>query len=183
MMNRFFMICAVLAFSAPAAFTQIRPAEQPQSTVVATTVERQMLVTIEAKYQGGLFGYSKKEHGTIEFDDINERLKFIGEDGKERFSIPFYALAVVYPSEKKVQSGTGRVIGAIPFPGAGLGGSLLKKKKNYLVLTYDDPDVDAKGSINFLVDTTEILYDSIYTIGEKAEMKQRGDAYIRRRDF
>ncbi len=141
------------------------------------------LDSIFAKYQGGLFGYSKKEHGTIKFDEINERLQFIGEDGKVRFSLPYKAIAAVYPSQAKVQSGTGRAVGAIPIPGAGLGGSFMKKKKNYVILAFDDPDVDAKGTISFLVDTFEMLADSVYTIGEKAELKPRGDAYIRRREF
>lgn len=179
-------ILAVFVFAAmfaPDAAAQVRPAEHVKETVVAASDEREMLEKIEVKYQGGLFGYSKKEHGSIKFDDINERLGFFGEDGKERFSIPYSAIVVVYPSQKKVQSGTGRAVSAVPIPGASLGGLFMKKKKNYLVLNYDDQDVDAKGAINFLVDTPEILFNSIYTIGEKAEMKARGDSYIRKKEF
>ncbi len=183
MRNHFLMVCVFIAIFVLGAMAQVRPVQPATGTVVVNAGEREMLDSIETKYQGGLFGYSKKEHGTIEFDEINERLKFIGKDGKERFSIPYHSLVVVYPSQTKVQSGTGRAVGAIPFPGAGLGGSLMKKKKNYLVIDFDDPDVDARGTINFLVDTTEILFNSIYTIGEKAEMRARGDAYIRRNDF
>ena len=35
---------------------------------------------LEAKYEGGMFGYSKKIQGTIKFDDANERLVFFGQD-------------------------------------------------------------------------------------------------------
>ncbi|MDH3491954.1 MAG: hypothetical protein OEM82_00240 [Acidobacteriota bacterium] len=183
-MNRFWTLSFVLAALLSAgANAQVRPREEPDQTVVSDPTQREMLETIEVKYQGGLFGYSKKEHGTIKFDDINERLSFYGKDGKERFSIPYSSIVVVYPSQTKVQSGTGRAVGAIPFPGAGIGGLFMKKKKNYLVVNYDDQDVDAKGAINFLVDTPEILFNSIYTIGEKAEMKPRGDSYIRKKDY
>ena len=59
----------------------------------------------------------------------------------------------------------------------------MKKKKNYLVLRFDDTDVKAQGTINFQVDSAELLTNSIYSIGEKAEMKQRGDAYLRAKDY
>lgn len=177
------LLIALMALSFASVSAQVRPAERNREPVVANAPEREILESIYVKYQGGLYGYSKKEHGTIKFDDINERLSFYGKDGKERFSIPYSSIVVVYPSQKKVQSGTGRAVGAIPFPGAGIGGLFMKKKKNYLVLNYEDNDVDAKGAINFLVDTPELLFNSIYTIGEKAEMKPRGDAYIRKKDY
>ena len=135
------------------------------------------------KYQGGLFGYSKKAHGTIGFDEINERMIFFGKDGKEKFSIPYKSIIVVYPSQKKVRAGSGRVIGAAPLPGLGLLGSLIKKKKNYMIVQFDDPDVKAKGNANFLLDTGEVLAEAITALGENAEMKKRGDAYIRKKDF
>lgn len=135
------------------------------------------------KYQGGLFGYSKKEQGSIGFDEINERMIFFGKDGKEKFSIPYKSIIVVHPSQKKVQAGSGRVIGAAPLPGAGILGSLIKKKKNYMIVQFDDPDVQAKGNANFLLDTGEVLEEAITALGENAEMKRRGDAYIRKKDF
>ncbi len=136
---------------------------------------------IQAQYQGGIYGFSSKEKGTLNFDTINERLIFSGKDGKERFSIAYDSILVVYPSQKKVRSGTGRAVGAIPVPGASIGGLFMKKKKNYLVIEYEDTEVGIKGTANFLVDTSEILTDAIHAVGTNAEMSQRGDAYIRRR--
>lgn len=183
-MNRIVLMLFVFVCIPLAAQGQVRPVGTANDTVVAGVPEREMLGSIEAKYLGGLIGVSKKEKGTIRFDDINERLIFTAKkDGKERFSIPYAALAMVYPSTRKVQSGTGRAVGAIPIPGAGIGGLFIKKKKNYLVVNYNDQDVNVSGTINFLVDTTEILHNSIYTIGERAEMKPRGDAYIRRAGY
>ncbi len=160
---------------------QVRPADTEETEEEEPKAE--MLETFEVKYTGGIFGFSKSEHGTVAFDDINERLIFKGEDGKERFSVPYETIMVVYPSQKKVQSGTGRAVGAAPLPGASIAGMFMKKKKNYLVIRFEDREVDAEGTINFLVDTEDILRNSIYTIGEKAEMKPRGDAYIRKKDF
>jgi hypothetical protein len=170
-------------------FAQIRPAEsnaendKPQKVEIKQPDERKMLQAIEVKYKGGLYGFSESQDGTLKFDTTNERLVFYGEDGKEKFSIPYQSMIVIYPSQTKIQSGAGRVVGAIPFPGAGLGGSFIKKKKNYMVIQFDDPDVKARGTINFLIDTGELLMSAIYSVGENAEMKARGDAYIRKNDF
>lgn len=155
---------------------QVRPSD---TQTTQTPIKKTMLESFKVKYKGGLYGFSKSEHGTVKFDDINERLIFVGKDGKERFSIPYDSILIVFPSQRKVRSGTGRAIGAAPLPGAGIAGLFMKKKKNYLVIRFKDTDVKAEGTINFLVDTAELLTNSIYTIGEKAEMKPRGDAYLR----
>ena len=150
------------------------------SSDTKTTVKRTAPATFEARYEGGIFGYGEREKGTLKFDDLNERLVFLGKkDGKEMFSIPYKAMLVIFPSAKKVQSGTGRTISAVPILGAGIAGSLLKKKKNYLVIQYRDPDVEIQGTTSFLIDTNELLESVVYTLGEKADMKQRGDAFYR----
>lgn len=164
---------------------QVRPVErqEPQTEEPAQTqeVSGEIPEVIKTEYKGGVYGYSEKEKGTIRFDDINERLIFFGEDGKEKFSIPYDAIAVVYPSQKKVQSGTGRTVSMIPLPGAAIGGLFMKKKKNYLVIQYSDPDVAVQGTANFLMDTGDELFAAIRAVGEKAELQKRGDAYIRKR--
>lgn len=159
------------------------PDKSPDKVEIKQPDSRRKLDAIEVKYKGGLYGFSESQDGTLKFDTINERLVFFGKDGKEKFSIPYGSMIVIYPSRKKVQSGAGRVVGALPLPGAGIGGSFIKKKKNYLVIQFDDPDVQARGTINFLVDTGDLLTNAIYSIGENAEMKARGDAYIRKNEF
>jgi hypothetical protein len=47
------------------------------------------------------------------------------------------------------------------------------------VINFSDPDVDAKGITSFKLETKELLDSVIYTIGEKAKLKQRGDAFFR----
>lgn len=171
-----FWLTAGIAISA-----QPRPLEkQPEKKTEKQVQTKQALPeSFEAKYEGGVFGYSDKEKGTLKFEDENERLVFYGKDQKEKFSIPYQAILLIYPSETKVQSGTGRTIGSIPVPGAGIGSIFMKKKKYRLVLQFSDPDVEAQGVTNFLMDTGELLTTAIQAIGEKANLVPRGNAYYR----
>ena len=167
----------VFCFSALGVTAQPKPIEKsPQQSMKKPAPQ-----SFEAKYEGGMFGFSKKEEGMLKFDDENSRLIFLSKEGKEQFSVPYKSMLVVYPSERKVQSGTGRAVSAVPILGAGLGGSLLKKKKYYLAIQFDDPDVDAKGTMSFLIDTGDLLVSAIHTLGDKAKLVQRGDAYYRPR--
>jgi len=134
--------------------------------------------SFSAKYEGGVFGFDKKEEGTLMFDDANQRLVFLGEDGKEKFGIPYDAMLIVSPSEKSVASTAGNVIKYIPLPGAGLAG-LMKEKKRYLVVQFDDQDVEAKGTTSFKLDNKDLLESVVNALGNKAKMRQRGEAYIR----
>lgn len=167
-----FMIFAVSSISAVAQPRQMDKAPTPAADIKPAPP------SFNAKYEGGVFGYSDKESGTLKFDDTNERLVFFGEDQKEKFGIPYDALLIVYSDEKSVTSTTGDVVKYIPLPGAGLAG-LIKEKRRYLVLQYDDPDVDAKGTTSFKLDTKELLDSVVHALGSKAKLKQRGEAYIR----
>lgn len=135
--------------------------------------------SFEAKYEGGMFGFSRKEAGTIKFDDANLRLVFFGKENKELFSIPYKAMIVIYPQSQSVQSTTGKVVQNVPLPGAGLAGIFIKEKRRYLVINFDDPALDAKGTVNFKFDDAKLLDSAIQTLGGKAEMQQRGEAYYR----
>ncbi len=137
--------------------------------------------SFEAKYEGGMFGYNQKEVGTLRFDDANERLVFFGKDQKEKFHIPYKSVLVIYPQSRSVTSTTGNVVRHIPLPGAGLAG-LLKEKRRYLVLHFEDPDVEAaKGLVNFKLENKELLNSVIQSLAGKAKLTQRGDAYYRPR--
>lgn len=169
------LITAVFALSV-FTFAQPRPMEK---TTVAADVKPAPAV-VPAKYEGGLLGYNQKETGTLKFDDVNERVVFYGPDQKERFGIPYASLLAVYSSEKSVTTTAGNVIKYIPLPGASLAG-LITEKRRYLVLQYDDPDVESKGATSFKLETKEILESVIHALGGKAKLNQRGDAYIRLR--
>lgn len=134
--------------------------------------------SFEAKYEGGMFGFDDKEEGMLKFDDLNERLVFFGKNGKEKFSIPYGAMQVVYTGKKSVRSAAGTAVSVIPLPGAGLAG-LIREKRRYLVIHFSDPEIEARGVTNFKLENDQIRESVIQTIGAKAKLTQRGDAYYR----
>lgn len=152
---------------------QVRPVEKPSPTVSPNAPD-----SYEARYEGGIFGSSAKEKGTLKFDDPNKRIVFYRTDQKEMFSIPYAALVVVYPDSRDSVPQSGKVVSHLPLPGAGLA-SLLNKSTKYANLTFDDPDIEAKGTASFRFDNKEMLLTFINKLGAKAKMKQRGDAYYR----
>lgn len=160
--------------------TQPRPVDknQPAKTVPSVSAARQTPTSFPVKYEGGMFGHEKKEEGTFKFDDMNERIAFYGKDGKEKFAIPYAAMLVVSAQSKSVRSATATAVSVIPLPGAGLAG-LIREKRRYLAINYDDPDVDVKGVVNFKLANKELLASVIQTLGEKAKLLQRGEAYYR----
>jgi hypothetical protein len=172
----FAFIFAICAF--PVVSAQPRPIEKPTPVAAAAVPIRPAPESFAARYEGGMIGFGKKETGTLKFDDLNERMVFFGADRQEKFALPYKSLLAIFPNEKKVTSTTGEVVGAVV---GSMLGDLIKEKRRYLVLQYDDPDVDAKGLANFKLETKELLDSVMKTLGEKAEMKQRGDAYYRPR--
>ena len=179
MKKSFLLFALVSAFFAVSISAQPRPPIKIESSEAKKTPDKPALSSVEVRYEGGLFGFSEREEGTLKFDDEKNSIVFFDEKNRERFAIPYASILTLYPSSKKVQSGAGRTIGAIPFPGTGLGGSLLKKRKNYMIMRFEDPEFDSRGTMSFLVDTNELLKSAIQALGEKAEMKPRGDAFYR----
>jgi hypothetical protein len=159
-------------------YSQPRPVERPRPS--STSQKPITSTSFQVKYEGGMFGYNEKVTGQLRFDDANERLVFFGEDGKEKFSIPYQAMIVVYPQSQSMTSTTGSVVSHIPLPGAGLAG-FIKEKRRYLVMQIQDPDADVKGTINFKLDNKEVLDAVLVAIAQKANLEQRGDAYYKPR--
>ena len=134
--------------------------------------------SVKAKYEGGVVGYRKSD-GTINFDDTNNRLAFHDKQNKELFSIPYKAVVMAWPDTRSQTSTTGRVLaGTVPY-GLGLPGLLMKSKTRYLNIRYQDPDTGTEGAASFKMGDKDVLYSVLTTIGAKAELTQRGDAYIR----
>lgn len=176
-MRKFLITALFLQLFALAAYAQMRPVEKDASPSNIKPAP----ASFKAKYQGGLFGFSKKTDGTLKFDDANERIVFFDKEGKELFGMPYGSLIVITPQSNSVTSTTGSVISHIPLPGAGLA-SLIKEKRRYLVIQFSDPDADARGIINFKLENKELLESVIRSLGEKAKMKPRGDSYYRPRN-
>lgn len=183
----FCLLALTAAFSIAAAAQGVR---EPKSTAPATgntqTTQTNLPkpkpapATFAAKYAGGLFGFDKKMDGTLNFDETNKRLVFRNKENKEVFALPYKSFLVVYPNSKSVTPTGARVVGAVPILGAGLA-NLIKTKDRYLVVQFDDPDSNVQGTANFKLSDKELLNSVVYAIGEKAEMKQRGNAFYRPR--
>lgn len=177
MLMKKIILAAALSFGfSTIAFSQPRPVDQSSSK----TSVKPAPAAFAARYEGGMLGYSVKESGTLKFDDTNSRLVFFGNSGKEVFPIPYDVLLAIYPQSQSVTSTTGNVVSRIPLPGASLAG-FIKEKRQYLIVQFDDPAVDVKGTINFKLENKEILDSVLQTLAEKANLKQRGDMYYRPR--
>lgn len=172
-MNKLVFAASLTILFSCAVFAQPRIA-----TTGAPAAAKKAPDSFPAKYEGGMLGFDKKEAGTLKLDNANERLVFFGKEGKETFSIPYAALLAIYPQSQSVTSTTGNVVSHIPVPGAGLAG-LIKEKRRYLIVQFDDPDVDVKGTANFLIGDKALLDSVLQTLAERAELTQRGDAYFR----
>ena len=136
--------------------------------------------TFKAKYEGGILGY-RKQTGWLAFDDYNRRLVFKDKDQRELFSISYDALLAAWADTKSRTSTPGRVIaGVVPY-GLGLPALLMRSKTRYIVLQYQDPDTQAQGVTSFKVDTKELVASALHTLAGKADLVQRGDAYVRQR--
>ena len=174
-MKRPGLIAFFLFSLAVAVYSQPRPLERSVSE------PKPAPTSFAAKYEGGLFGFTDKVVGTLRFDDVNERIVFIGKDEKEMFAIPYGSLLIVSPQTTSVTSAPGTVVSNVPLPGAGIAGQLMKEKKQYLLLQFDDPDVEAKGTVSFKIEGKELLDSVVHTLGRKARLSPRGDSYYRPR--
>lgn len=173
-MKRILLTAAFAALAAASVYAQPRPVDR------TTTIPANAPTTFEARYEGGLFGASKKENGTLTFDDANERVVF-NREGKEMFSIPYSSLIMVYPDSKDSVPQAGKVISHLPLPGAGLA-NLWNKSTKYANMTFEDPDVQANGTASFRFKDKDKLLMFINQLGAKAKLKQRGDAFYRPRN-
>src|ERR1044072_143088 len=135
------------------AFAQPRVADTPSIGDPDAPKPAPAPESFEAEYEGGSYGYRKKEEGTLKFDDVNSRLVFFGKDKKEKLSVPYKSMLVIYPQSQSVQSTTGKVVSVIPY--GGLFGGFIKEKRRYLVINFDDPDVEVRGLVNFKLETKE----------------------------
>jgi len=150
----------------PSASSAPTPAPAPQS--------------VKAKYEGGVTGFMKKQTGTLQFHDEEQRLIFREKTGREYLSLPYKSLAAIWPDKKARRTTAGTVVSNIPLPyGANMLGLLMREKVRYLVVQYDDPDTRVQGITSFKLDSQQLLNSVLHTLAGKAELKPRGESYIR----
>lgn len=137
--------------------------------------------TVKAKYEGGVFGYTKTMEGTLTFDDENKRLVFKDKKPPKEIHIPYDAITSAFADTQKRQPAAATVASHIPTIYS-LPARFIKTKVRYLTLQYSDPDSKVQGITSFKLENKEVLASVLATLAEKAEMTQRGDVYVKKRD-
>ncbi len=136
--------------------------------------------TVKVKYEGGVFGYTKKMDGTLTFDDENRRLVFHDQKTREeRISIRYDAIASAFADTQSKRPIAADIAGRASL--YTLPALLIKKKYRYLTLQFNDPDSNATGITSFKMENKEILASVLNTLAQKANMTQRGEVFVRRR--
>jgi hypothetical protein len=136
--------------------------------------------TVKAKYEGGVFGYTKKKTGTLTIDSPNNRLVFKDGKGKEMFHIPFGSITGAFGDSKFVRPAAATVVSHVPL--YGIPASFIKTKVRYLTIQYDDPDSNAAGVTSFRLDNKQLVDSVLYTVATQAGLKKRGDIYVRKKE-
>lgn len=157
-----------------------RPIE-PTPTDVSKATPGPAPQSMKAKYEGGIFGYNKTMEGTLSFDDTNQRLLFRDKQQKERFFIPYNAVASTFADSQKRRPAAASVARHIPLMGAGLLG-LIKTKVRYLTVQYNDPDTNVAGVTSFRLENKDLVERVVYALANKAGLTPRGEIYVRKKD-
>ncbi len=138
--------------------------------------------TFKAKYEGGVIGYTKKQDGTLTFDDTNSRLVFRDKQQKEVLFIPYGAISAAYPDTQSRRPAAATVIGSVPAPyGLNIPAWFVRKKYRYLTMHFNDPDTNVSGLTSFKLANKELLNSVLVTLAEKAQLTQRGDGYVKKK--
>ena len=134
--------------------------------------------TVKAKYEGGVFGYNKKQEGTLNFDDPNNRLVFRDKTGKEVFFIPYSAISQEFADTQANRPKAATILGSVPVPYINPIG-FIKTKNPYVTIQFFDQDAHVGGVTSFRVDSKEICASVVNTLAEKAGLVARGEIFMR----
>jgi hypothetical protein len=137
--------------------------------------------TVKAKYEGGVFGYTKTMEGTLTFDDVNERLIFRDKKPPKEIHIPYASITSAFADTQKRRPTAATVASHIPVIYA-LPARFIKTKVRYLTLQYADPDSKVDGITSFKLENKEMLESVLATLAQKTGMTLRGDVYVKKRD-
>lgn len=144
--------------------SKARPAPAPQS--------------MNAKYEGGVFGYNKTMEGTLSFDDTNARLLF--RKGPKEIFIPYQAVNSAFADTQKRRPTAATVAQNVPYLGWPLG--FIKTKVRYLTVQFRDPDTNVSGIASFRLENKDLLDSVVFTLAEKAGLEPRGEIFVRKGD-
>jgi hypothetical protein len=137
--------------------------------------------TVKAKYEGGVFGYTKTMEGTLTFDDENNRLLFKDKKPPKEISIPYNAITSAFADTQKRLPAAATVSSHIPLIFTAPA-RFIKTKVRYLTIQYSDPDSRVTGITSFKLENKEILASVLKTLADKTDMTLRGDIYVKKKD-
>jgi hypothetical protein len=137
--------------------------------------------SVKAKYEGGVFGYTKTMEGTLSFDDANNQLLFQDKNSPKQIHIPYEAITSAFSDTKKVQPKAATVASAVPMIYT-LPAKFIKTKVRYLTIQYSDLDTRVSGITSFKLENREIIESVLAALADKSGMTLRGDIYVKKRD-
>src|SRR5829696_7568000 len=170
----------LLGVLATGAFAQ-RPRSMDPEPQAKTPAPAPAPKSVKAKYEGGVFGYTKTMEGTLIFDDENKRLLFKDKKPPKEISIPYDAITSAFADTQKRRPTAATVASHIPVIYS-LPAHFIKTKVRYLTLQYSDPDSKVTGITSFKLENKQLLESVLRTLAEKADMTMRGDIYVKKRD-
>ena len=137
--------------------------------------------TVKAKYEGGVFGYTKTMEGTLMLDDANSQLLFKDKKTTKQIHIPYSAVTSAFADTQKRQPTAATVASQVPLIYS-LPAHFIKTKVQYLTIQYSDPDSQQSGITSFKLENKELVNSVLVTLAEKAGMTQRGDIYVKKKE-
>jgi TonB family protein len=138
--------------------------------------------SVKAKYEGGVFGYNKKQDGTLFFDDLNNRLVFKNKQQKEVLSIPYPTVNQAFADTQARRPTAASVISAIPVPyGLNIPAAFIKKKYQYLTMQFYDEDSRMGGVTSFKLANKATVASVLNTLANKAGLTPRGEIFVRQK--
>jgi hypothetical protein len=160
-------------------------AQRPRSVDTATDASKAVPApapqTVNAKYEGGVFGYNKTMEGTLSFDDANRRLLFRNKERREVLFIPYDSVTSAFSDTQKRQPKAATVLSSVPVIFT-LPAHFIKTKVRYLTIQYSDPDTRVAGITSFRLANRELVESVVYALANKAGLTPRGEIYIRKQD-
>jgi hypothetical protein len=170
----------LLGFFLTGAFAQrpIDPAPAPAKAQTPAPAPK----TVKAKYEGGVFGYTKTMEGTLIFDDENKRLLFKDKKPPKELHIPYDAITSAFADTQKRRPAAATVASHIPLIWVPNPAGWIKTKVRYLTLQYFDEDSRVNGITSFRLENKEVLASVLKALADKTGMTPRGDIYVRKRD-
>ena len=136
--------------------------------------------TVKAKYEGGVFGYTKTMEGTLTFDDENKRLLFKDKKPPKEIHIPYEAITSAFADTQKRRPAAATVASHIPLIYVPNPIGFIRTKVRYLTLQYHDPDSKVNGITSFRLENKEVLATVLKALADKTGMTPRGDIYIKK---